>query len=196
MLTVNQINKSYGITPVLQNISFTINPGDRCGLIGINGSGKSTLLRILNGQVKADSGTFRYSPSDLRVGYLPQGADFDNQETIQSFLDRYCGNQETLALELEQLSARITLGERNIALQTRFDEILALMEISRECVNRKDSVLANFSLDLIPQDTPVSHLSGGQKTRLMLAGVLLTAPGLLLLDEPTNHLDIAMLNWL
>jgi len=196
MLTVNQINKSYGITPVLQNISFTINPGDRCGLIGINGSGKSTLLRILNGQVKADSGTFRYSPSDLRVGYLPQGADFDNQETIQSFLDRYCGNQETLALELEQLSARITLGERNIALQTRFDEILALMEISRECVNRKDSVLAAFSLDLIPQDTPVSHLSGGQKTRLMLAGVLLTAPGLLLLDEPTNHLDIAMLNWL
>ena len=196
MLTVNQINKSYGITPVLQNISFTINHGDRCGLIGINGSGKSTLLRILNGQVKADSGTFRYSPSDLLDGYLPQGADFDNLETIQSFLDRYCGNQETLALELEQLSARITLGERNIALQTRFDEILALMEISRECVNRKDSVLAAFSLDLIPQDTPVSHLSGGQKTRLMLAGVLLTAPGLLLLDEPTNHLDIAMLNWL
>ena len=196
MLTVNQINKSYGITSVLKNISFTINSGDRCGLIGINGSGKSTLLRILNGQVKADSGTFRYSPSDLRVGYLPQGADFDNQDTIRTFLDRYCGNQEALALELENLSASIMHQENNTALQTRFDEILALMEISRDCVNRKDPVLAAFSLDLMPQDTPVSHLSGGQKTRLMLAGVLLTNPGLLLLDEPTNHLDIAMLNWL
>lgn len=196
MLTVNQLNKSFGITPVLKNISFTINSGDRCGLIGINGSGKSTLLRILSGQAKADSGTFRYSPADLRVGYLPQGADFGNQETIRSFLDRYCGNQEALALELEQLSARIMVEENNLALQTRFDEILALMEISRESVNRKDAVLAAFSLDRTSQDALVSHLSGGQKTRLMLAGVLLTNPGLLLLDEPTNHLDIVMLKWL
>ena len=132
----------------------------------------------------------------MRVGYLPQGADFDKQDTIQSFLDRYCGNQEALALELEQLSARIMHKDNDIALQNRFDEILGMMEISRGCVNRKDSVLAAFSLDRTPQDTPVSHLSGGQKTRLMLAGVLLTNPGLLLLDEPTNHLDIVMLNWL
>ena len=196
MLTVNQINKSYGITPVLQNISFSINQGDRCGLIGINGSGKSTLLHILNGQLKADSGTFCYSPTNLRVGYLPQGANFDNQDTIDSFLDRHCGNQEALALELEQLSASMMRENENYELQTRFDEILALMEISRESASRKEALLAAFGLDREGQDTPVSHLSGGQKTRLMLTSVLLTNPGLLLLDEPTNHLDIAMLNWL
>lgn len=196
MLTVNQINKSYGITPVLQNISFSINPGDRCGLIGINGSGKTTLLRILNGKVKPDSGTFRFSPANLRAGYLPQGANFEDQDTIESFLDRYCGNQEALALELEQLSASIMIDEANQELQTRFDEILALLEISRESANRKESVLVAFGLDRAGQDTPVSHLSGGQKIRLILASVLLTNPGLLLLDEPTNHLDIAMLTWL
>ena len=108
MLSVNRISKSYGLETVLINISFSINPGERLGLIGPNGCGKTTLLRILTGAERADSGV---SPSlpDLRVGYLPQGAGVAAGETIQSYFQHCEGDLAQLSERLSELAAQ--LGE-------------------------------------------------------------------------------------
>ncbi|MHB8133018.1 MAG: ribosomal protection-like ABC-F family protein [Anaerolineaceae bacterium] len=196
MLSVNQINKSFGLTPVLKNITFSILANERWGLVGINGSGKSTLLRILTDNEHADSGTFSFTPSKLRVGYLEQGFEFQTGDTIHSYLDKRSGNFNHLANELSELAKLMVEHPDQTDLQTRFDLILAELETNGQSQNRLESTLAGLGLDHLEMDTPISHLSGGQKTRLMLAGVLLNDPQILFLDEPTNHLDIEMLTWL
>ncbi|PKN84593.1 MAG: hypothetical protein CVU46_13705 [Chloroflexi bacterium HGW-Chloroflexi-8] len=196
MLSVNQINKSFGLTPVLKNITFSILANERWGLVGINGSGKSTLLRILTDNEHADSGTFSFTPSNLRVGYLEQGFEFQTGDTIHSYLDKRSGNFNHLANELSELAKMMVEHPDQPDLQTRFDHILAELETNGQSQNRLESTLAGLGLDHLEMDTPISHMSGGQKTRLMLAGVLLNDPQILFLDEPTNHLDIEMLTWL
>ena len=196
MLSVNQINKSFGLTPVLKNITFSILANERWGLVGINGSGKSTLLRILTDNEHADSGTFSFTPSNLRVGYLEQGFEFQTGDTIHSYLDKRSGNFNHLANELSELAKMMVEHPDQTDLQTRFDFILAELETNGQSQNRLESTLAGLGLDHLEMDTPISHMSGGQKTRLMLAGVLLNDPQILFLDEPTNHLDIEMLTWL
>lgn len=196
MLSVNQISKSYGLIPVLNNISFSVLPKERWGLVGINGSGKSTLLRILSGLESADSGVFSFTPADLRIGYLEQGFEFSTNETIQSFLDDKSGAFEKLTLELAELASLLMNNPGQEQFQSRYEKILSQLEIHGQQGNPNHSILSGLGLDQLDSDTPIGHLSGGQKTRLMLAGILLGNPQLLLLDEPTNHLDIAMLTWL
>jgi len=196
MLTVHQISKSYGLTPVLNKVQFSVNKGERWGLVGINGCGKSTLMRILTGYEKPDSGSFSFTPSNLTVGYLPQGFEFEVEETIVSFLDRFSGNVETLSEELSLLAIQMMETPDDFRLQTRYDQVLGLIENTDGSEENRLNTLAGLGLGHFSLETPVTHLSGGQKTRLMLAGVLLGNPQLLLLDEPTNHLDIHMLEWL
>ena len=101
MLTANNITKSYGIETILKNVSFTLNAGERLGLVGPNGCGKTTLLRILTGQEKPDAGTVRMNPLYLRVGYLAQGFSFPPGETLGSFLARMEGDLPALTRKLE-----------------------------------------------------------------------------------------------
>ncbi len=200
-LTVQNISKSFGIEPVLKDISFSLNPGDRLGLVGPNGCGKTTLLRILVGQERADRGVVRFNPPEIRIGYLPQGLLPGPQDTLGSFLESVGGSLDMLGAEVERLAAALAAdGEPMVAgraaLQQAFNAALGRLEAAVESAGRAPQVLAALGLDQFGVDTPVTHLSGGQKTRLALASVLLSDPQILLLDEPTNHLDIEMLKWL
>ncbi|MAT44277.1 MAG: ABC transporter ATP-binding protein [Anaerolineaceae bacterium] len=196
MLTVHQISKNYGVNPILDQVSFSVNAGERWGLVGINGSGKSTLLHILTGSENPDSGHCSLTPSNLRVGYLSQGFVFNPSETIQELLDRYHPSPEHLAQELSKLAESMIIQTENPSLQKRYDQLLGLLEQSENSCETRVRTLKGLGLDHFPMETPIQHLSGGQKTRLMLASVLIGNPQLLLLDEPTNHLDITMLEWL
>ena len=192
MLKVQNLSKSFGIDTVLSQISFTLNAGERLALVGPNGCGKSTLMRILMGLEKADSGTVHLDPPDLRAGYLPQGFDYWGDETVGGYINRHEGDLEGLSEQLELLAISLGDDPDQPEILDEYDAVLAQLQIASEMSGRGPGVLAALGLgDVIPE-TPTTILSGGQKTRLALAGALLSNPQLLLLDEPTNHLDIAM----
>ncbi len=196
MLSANSISKSFGIETILEKISFTLNPGERLGLVGPNGCGKTTLLKILVGQEKADSGVVRFDPLSLRIGYLPQGFEYQPGDTVAGFINRMEGDLPGLTLRLEALAAELSRAPDELSLQQDYSQVLDDLARVSESAGRGPGVLAALGLGDVPTGLPVASLSGGQKTRLALAGVLLSNPQLLLLDEPTNHLDIGMLEWL
>ena len=193
MLTAHHLYKTYGIQPILQDISFSISHDERVGLIGPNGCGKTTLMRILAGIERPDSGTVVATRSNLRVGYLAQGMEFDADQTIQSSLSLYPVSEAALEAEITSLASALASNPNDTRIQTKYDTALRQLSITND---ELPTILGPLGLADMPLDTPVRHLSGGQKTRLMLARVLLEEPHLLLLDEPTNHLDIEMLEWL
>jgi ATP-binding cassette, subfamily F, member 3 len=194
MLTVHRISKSYAINPILEGVSFSINPGERVGLIGPNGSGKTTLLRILAGLEDPDSGAVTYTRPDLRIGYLAQAFDPQPGQTISQAIASAAGNSLSAQAQVERLATALAQEPHRPDLQAAFD--VALQELQNSSTVNPAAVLEALGLDGLDGDTPVSILSGGQKTRLAVARVLLQEPHLLLLDEPTNHLDIGMLQWL
>ena len=195
MLVVQHLYKSFGITPVLYDVSFTLNSGEKNALVGPNGCGKSTLLRIVAGLERADAGTYQFNPPDLKRAFLPQAASFPAGDTMGDFIRHSQGDLTGLSNRLEILAGKLADDPENEALQHEYDTILTKLE---ECNSPSETaaILSSIGLDAIPQDVLLSDLSGGQKTRLGLAGVLLANPRLLLLDEPTNHLDLEMLEWL
>ena len=193
MLTTHHIHKTYGIQPILQDISFSISNSERVGLIGPNGCGKTTLMRILAGFEQPDSGTVVSTCQNLRVGYLAQGMAFEPDQTIQTALSLDSASQTELEAEVAALAHALTAAPDDSILQTKYDSAITQLSTSRSPLS---TVLGPLGLADFPLDTPIKHLSGGQKTRLMLARVLLEEPHFLLLDEPTNHLDIEMLEWL
>ncbi|HZU86215.1 MAG TPA: ABC-F family ATP-binding cassette domain-containing protein [Anaerolineaceae bacterium] len=196
MLAVNQLKKSFGLETLFEKVTFTLNAGERLGLVGPNGCGKTTLLRILTGEEKADGGSISLTPFDLRLGYLPQGFTFGEGESIGSFLDARAGDPQKMTAVLEKLASEMTSGQMRSGLQEEYDQALSALQLADENAGRLPAVLAGLGLAHFALETPAATLSGGQKTRLALAGVLLSAPQLLLLDEPTNHLDLQMLEWL
>ena len=195
MLTAHQLCKSYKLNQILIDVSFNINAGERVGLIGPNGCGKTTLLRILNGEMRADSGHVSFTPSNLQVGYLTQGFEPGPNDTVKSLMQKATFDPEILETELVRVSTALADQPDNSDLQLAYDQILNRMQ-QPSAIGRLSSILAALGLDYIPDEQLAITLSGGQKTRLALAMVLLSEPQLLLLDEPTNHLDIAMLEWL
>jgi len=193
MLTAHHIHKTYGIQPILQDISFSISNNERIGLIGPNGCGKTTLMRILAGIEQPDSGTVASTRPNLRVGYLAQGMDFDSEQTIQDALNPVSVSQADLEAEIASLAHALSNNPNDSITQARYDETLHQLSITD---HQPQAILGPLGLAEFSLGTLVRHLSGGQKTRLMLARVLLQEPHFLLLDEPTNHLDIEMLEWL
>lgn len=194
MLTAHNLFKSFGIDPLIENISFSVNEGDRIGLIGPNGSGKSTLLKILSGRMRPESGTVSRTPKSLRLGYLTQGFEYDIDRSINELIGRSAGDPEILEAELSKLGGLLAVSPADIQLQDAYDQVVTRM--TQYDVARIKSIMRSLGLVDIPSERPISKLSGGQRTRLSLALVLLIEPEILLLDEPTNHLDISMLEWL
>ncbi|MCG3209016.1 MAG: putative ABC transporter ATP-binding protein YheS [Anaerolineae bacterium] len=200
MLQVVNVTKNFGGQPVLRDVSFMLNAGERAGLVGSNGSGKSTLLRIIAGQEPADSGQVQLTGFG-GMGYLAQALPFAPEETVQQVLDRAMGEHtrawaamQQAAEQMSQTTEPATLAQLTTAYakaETRF-EAAGGYGLPAALA----AALSALELDSVPPELAVAHLSGGQKTRLALAGLLVQQPRLLLLDEPTNHLDLAALDWL
>jgi ATP-binding cassette subfamily F protein 3 len=198
MLTANQITKRYGDQIILSNVTLTVNPGERVGLIGPNGCGKTTLLRILAGEEPSTRGAVSLTPGDLRVGYLTQGLEPPPGVTVGDVL--YPGARRLSALEsdLERLGRRLADAPDDPVVVDAYHEALDAIEAlsAQVAPDNGAAILAGLDLEHLSLDDPADILSGGQKTRLGLARLLIAAPQLLLLDEPTNHLDISALEWL
>ena len=193
MLTVSHLTKSYDFQSIFEDISFSLNPGERAGLVGANGCGKTTLLRILAGLETADAGNVNRA-TDLRLGYLPQGFEPDPQATLGEIIGARAGDAAALESELSLVAESLAAHHADPALQARYDDLLLRIQAAE--TGRAAAILAGLGLAGVDPSLPARLLSGGQQTRLSLALVLLSDPQLLLLDEPTNHLDIAMLEWL
>ncbi len=193
MFTVHQLAKSFALKTLFKDVTFHINAGDRVGLVGPNGCGKSTLLRIIAGEETADAGHVVLE-NGLRTGYLPQGFSLDGLATIADVVGRAVGDVAVLEADLASLAQALARRPDDTLLQSQYDALL--QRIVQADTGRAARILAGLGLDEVDPEIQIKWLSGGQKTRLNLALVLLADPQLLLLDEPTNHLDIAMLEWL
>ena len=201
MLVVSNItNKHAGADEaLLKNISFTVNGGERVGLIGPNGTGKTTLIQIIMGRVTPDSGSVQFNPPNVRVGYLAQGMEEADDVPIRTILYPHMDALHAAELEVEKWADALAnpAGDFDVALAA-YGEALERFEVLHRQTEagRGEAILAGLGLGDLSLDTPAGILSGGQKTRLGLAGLLLSEPQLLILDEPTNHLDITALEWL
>ena len=200
MLHVRDITKWFGDLKVLDHINFNINRGDRVGLIGPNGCGKTTLLKIITGELAPDRGSVQRSPAAIRLGYLPQALDFPADATVGDVLATAQGERVSTETRLAEAAERVAAAGNGAlaAALAEYDRALAAFEAQGggSLHAEADAVLAGLGLADVGQERPVQSLSGGQKTRLGLARLLLTQPDLLVLDEPTNHLDISALAWL
>lgn len=197
LLTAHNLGKSFGPVDIFSGLSFSIPQRARIGLVGANGVGKTTLLRILLGLEEASEGSV-HRARGLTLAYLPQEAELESEHTLwQECLGVFSDLLERQA-ELTRLEAEMSDPERaDTALET-YGRLQAAFEqrggYTYETRIRQTLTGLGFS----PQDVhrPLGQLSGGQKTRALLARLLLSDPDLLLLDEPTNHLDIAAVEWL
>jgi ATP-binding cassette subfamily F protein 3 len=203
MLQVHQLRKDYGPATVLAGVSFLINNAEHVGLIGPNGAGKSTILRCLVGQEQPDSGMIAFSPPSATVGYLPQAFATLEGRTISEALA--AAQADFVAAEQALHQATEVLASSDMPTTVRMEAALAAYDAALthfealggyEREHRATAVLEGLGLGGIDPVTPVAQLSGGQKTRLGLATLLLREADLLLLDEPTNHLDVTALEWL
>jgi ATP-binding cassette subfamily F protein 3 len=200
MLQVSNLSKSFGDNLIFSRVSFTVNRGERVGLVGPNGCGKTTLLKIILGEIQPDTGSARCSPADLRVGYLAQALVYEPGQTLAEVVKAAIASLTQAERRLESLSIQMATahGEALDRLMVEYDRALDAFErLGGYGVEaRVDAILDGLDLRDLDQEAPVDVLSGGQKTRLGLARLLISSPDLLLLDEPTNHLDIEALEWL
>ncbi|MBQ7294451.1 MAG: ABC-F family ATP-binding cassette domain-containing protein, partial [Clostridia bacterium] len=206
-ISVNNLSFSFGVKPILKNVSFSLEEGDKMGIIGVNGCGKSTLLGLILGELEPDEGNI-YISKEKTVGVLTQDGAFEVNELCgNSALEQmYAAFPELLRLEarLSELERELEETEhdrepeRHARLAAEFTDLnnRFISGGGLEFRGRAASILMKlgYSEDMMRLD--ISKLSGGQRTRLALAKQLCREPDILLLDEPTNHLDTETLFWL
>lgn len=201
LLSASGIAKAYGIDTILSDISFHVNEGDRIGVIGDNGAGKSTLLSILSGELAADTGDL-YRSAGLSIGYLKQRDGFRSDSTVYEEILSIFSDLIEMEHSMEVLSQKIAEGSkdgRNMdELLHSYDDLQHSYRINNGYGYRSEinGILTKMAFPESYYHKEISTLSGGERTRLALAALLLQKPDLLLLDEPTNHLDIGTLSWL
>ncbi|WP_339307270.1 ABC-F family ATP-binding cassette domain-containing protein [Paenibacillus sp. FSL L8-0435] len=203
LLQVSGIIKRFGVDPILDGVNLQILERERIGLVGVNGAGKSTLLKIVAGEMSYDGGQI-FKSKETTLGYLAQNSGLQSDRSIWE-------EMMNVFAHLTQAEADLRQMERDIADPAQMEDEKKYADLLERYAKRSDwfkdhggyemetrirSVLHGMGFGEFSPDTPIATLSGGQKTRLALARILLQAPDLLMLDEPTNYLDIATLTWL
>ncbi len=199
ILSVNNISKAFSEENVLQDVSFHMNEHDKAALIGRNGTGKTTLLKIIIGQLQSDSGSVILS-KDTTIGYLAQHQELSSERTIYDEVL----SMKAHIMDLERKMRRLEEDMKHLAgdaLENAYKEYHRAthqFEMENGYAYRSEvvGVLKGLGFGEEAFATPVATLSGGEKTRVALAKLLLSSPDLILLDEPTNHLDLASIAWL
>jgi len=203
VLSCNNVSKAYVAENIIENISFTVNDNEKVGLIGLNGAGKTTLFNILTQNSDADSGEI-YVAKGKKLGYLKQNTTIDSNMSIMEEMLTIFDDVIKLEERLYDLSNEIggfTENDDTESLETLMDIYSKLSEEFAESDGYSfksiiKGVLKGLGFSEVEFNKPVNILSGGQKSRVMLAKLLLKKADILLLDEPTNHLDIQAISWL
>jgi ATP-binding cassette subfamily F protein 3 len=198
VLAATDLAKSYGVQDVFEGVSFEIPQGAKIALVGPNGSGKTTLLHLVAGLEPPTAGTL-HRTKGLRMAYLPQQADFSADGTLKEAMEAVFADVQIQAAELRRLEAAMADSTTREEALAQYGRALEAFELAGGYAyeQRIDQVLSGLGFDEEDDfQRPVAQLSGGQKTRALLARLLLEEPDLLLLDEPTNHLDLAGIEWL
>ncbi|MET9809464.1 ribosomal protection-like ABC-F family protein [Streptomyces halstedii] len=196
-LSMTGVSKTYGDRTVLDQVSLTVRPGEKAGVIGENGSGKSTLLRLMAGAETPDSGdlTVRFAGG---TGYLAQTLDLDPCGTVQDAVDAALSELREMEGQIRAAEARMSGNDPTDAELAAYGDLLTAYEErgGYQADARTDAATHGLGLGHVSRDRVLGTLSGGELSRLALACVLAAAPELLLLDEPTNHLDADAVSWL
>lgn len=199
ILSVSNLSKAFDEIPVLSGVSFHIEAYDKAAVVGINGAGKTTLLRIIMGELAADEGTVSIS-KDINIGYLSQHQPVLGENTIYEELMSVKQNVTRLEQGIRSLELQMkTADEKELdSLMNNYTRLTHEFEISDGYSYKSEltGVLKGLGFNESEFNTPISTLSGGQKTRVALGKLLLQKPNLIILDEPTNHLDMSAITWL
>jgi ATP-binding cassette, subfamily F, member 3 len=197
LITANDLSKSFGPVDLFTGISLAIPKGSRLALVGSNGCGKTTLLRILVGEDEPSGGSISRAKA-IRIGYLPQEAEFEMNGTVWDACLSVFSDIITRQADLEKLEKQMSSAETREHALARYGPLQHEFERRGGYTyqTRIKQVLTGLGFLQDDYGLPLDHLSGGQRTRAFLARLLLSEPDLLMLDEPTNHLDIAAVEWL
>ena len=191
MITFNNISKSYGSKLLFENISLSINRGEKVGLIGPNGAGKSTLFALILGEMESSAGSVQVN-KNIHIGYLPQETSFRSERTVLAELTE--GDERIMRLKNEKDG----LEEKNDTASVRYGEILHSLEATGyfELEHKAKKILSGLGFRERDFNRPITQMSGGWQMRTLLAKLLTYQYDLLLLDEPTNYLDLNAAIWL